>query len=90
VPHEKNTKWILISALVAAVLEACLLFAAHQPSNGPTIFTLFSVPFFMLASACGGSLGEIVFYLSIFYIFFVVTFLAHLAWTVIANDNHDT
>ena len=86
---KKRTKGILICALVAAALEAGLLFAAHQPSNGPDIFTLCVVPFFAFASVFNGSLGDVVFYLSMFLFFFAITFLAYLVWSQITKGNHD-
>jgi hypothetical protein len=75
---KKRTKGILICALLAVALEGGLLFAAHQPSNGPNIFTLCVVPFIMLTSAFSGSLGEFVFYLSMFLFFFGVACLGYL------------
>jgi hypothetical protein len=83
---KKHAKWTLISALVAAVLEASLLFAVRQPSNGPNVFTLCTLPFFVLASACGDNLGGIVFYVSIFLFFFGITYLTHLIWMLFAKD----
>jgi len=47
--------------------KAACFFAAHQPSNGPNIFTLCVVPFFAFASGINGSLGDVVFCLSMFY-----------------------
>jgi uncharacterized membrane protein YcfT len=86
---KKHSKGILICAVVAAALEAGLLFAAHQPSNGPNIFTLCVVPFFAFASAFHGSLADVVFYTSMFLFFFVITLLPYLLWMLITKDNHD-
>jgi len=86
---KKRSKGILICAVMAAALEAGLLFAEHQPSNGPNVFTLCVVPFFAFASAFIGSLGNVVFYLSMFLFFFVITLLPYLLWLLITKDNHD-
>jgi hypothetical protein len=86
---KKRTKGILICVLVAAVLEAALLLAARQPSNGPNMFTLCVVPFIILTSAFTGTFGEVVFYLSIFFFFFGVTILGYWLWTQITKGNHD-
>ena len=86
---KKHAKGILICVLVAVGLEAALLLAARQPSNGPNIFTLCVVPFIILASPFTGSFGEVAFYLLIFLFFFGVTILGYWFWKQIMTGNHD-
>ena len=86
---KKHGKGLLYCALAAAALEAGWLFVAHQPSNGPNLFTLCIVPFFMFASLFSGSLGDVVFYVSIFLAFFAYTSFAYWVWRRMTRKNHD-
>ena len=77
---KKGTKIFLISAVLAALLTAGLLYLAQRPSNGPNVFTLSIVPFYMIGVWFSGNVHQpstLPVYLSI-YLFFLAPVYATL------------
>jgi hypothetical protein len=83
----------LISSVAAALLTASLLYLAHQPSNGPNIFTISVLPFYMIGVLFSGNLhqpSEIPAYLSMCLFFFAIVYSVLWIWSPVRNDKHDT
>jgi hypothetical protein len=89
---KKRKTRLLISAVVAALLMACLLYLAQQPSNGPNIFTMSVLPFYMvgvLFSSNAHQPSEIPAYLSMYLFFFATVYFVLWIWSLVRNDKHD-
>jgi len=77
-------KRIAISLLIAAGLMAGFLALANRPSNGPNIFSVMEMPFYMvgaLFSSNAHAPSEIACYSSMFLFFFFISFRAYVAWS---------
>jgi glucan phosphoethanolaminetransferase (alkaline phosphatase superfamily) len=88
---KKCTKRCFISAVLAAVLMAGLLYLADQPSNGPNIFTTSVLPFYMIGVLFSGNAhepSEIPTYISMYLFFFVIVYAALFIWSKIV-ESHD-
>ena len=89
---KKRTKRFLISAVLAVVLTVGLLYLAHQPSNGPNIFTLSTLPFYMIGVLFSGNAhqpSEIPAYLSMYLFFFIIVYAGLFIWSKLKKD-YDT
>jgi len=74
----------LISTLLSVVLMALLLLGLRMPSNGPNIFSVFCLPFYMIGvlfTHNAHAPDDIVVYSSMFLFFFVITFIGQVLWS---------
>lgn len=63
---------------------ASLLYLAHQPSNGPNIFTMSVMPFYMVGVLFSGNAhqpSEIPAFISMYLFFFVFVYAALFLWS---------
>jgi hypothetical protein len=77
-------KRLLIAVLLAAALTAGLLALVELPSNGPTIFSLILLPFYMigvLVSHNAHQPDEFACYASMFLFFFLVSLAGLAVWS---------
>lgn len=91
-PMKKRTKRRLMSAELAAMLTVGLFYLAQQPSNGPNIFTLIILPFYMIGVFFSGNLhqpSEIAGYLSMYLFFFAIVYGALFICSKI-GESHET
>ena len=82
-PDALNMKRLLISVFVAAVLTVGVLTLVQRPANGPTIFSVLLLPFYMVGVLVSGNAhepNELVCYLSMFLFFFVVSLAVQFTW----------
>jgi glucan phosphoethanolaminetransferase (alkaline phosphatase superfamily) len=83
---KKRTKRILISALLATLLEAILVglaTVAQRTSNGQDIFTFCLMPFYMIAAVLTHNAEDtsgVLIYSLMFLFFLGITYLAQVMW----------
>jgi len=80
----KQVKRVLISLALSVVLMALLFLGARTPSNGPTVFSLLCLPFFLVGKLfdhISRLSGEIAFYSSMFLFFFTASFVTQIIWS---------
>ena len=90
-----RTKRILISAIIAIVLEVSwlgLASVAQRTSNGQDIFTLCLIPFYVIGAYLSGSAEDpsgFIIYFSMFLAFWGVVYLAVIGWSKLRKIIHD-
>src|SRR5262249_48919364 len=78
----------LIVVGISGLVSAGLLYAAQQPSSGPTVFSLCVLPFYMIGVIFSGDVhqpSEIGSFGSMFLFFFAAGYAAQIIWTKIAK-----
>ena len=81
---KKRKTRLLVSAAMAGLLMASLLYLAHQPSNGPNIFTMSVLPFYMIGVLFSGNAhqpSEIPAYISMYLFFYGLVYVVLLIWS---------
>jgi hypothetical protein len=77
-------KKLLIAVLLATALTVGLLALAQLPSNGPTLFSLMILPFYIIGAMFSHNAhqpNEAVTYSTMFLFFFVVSFVGLAVWS---------
>ena len=78
---KKQMRRFLISAVIAIAITAGLLCAIRIPSDGPNIFSLLCLPFYMVGVFFSDNVhqpDEIAAYVSMFLFFFGIAFAAQV------------
>ena len=92
---KNRTKRVLISAIVAILLQASLVglaTVAQRTSNGQDVFTFCLMPFYIIGAFLSGSAEDpsgIIIYLSMFLAFFGIVYLALIGLSKLRKIIHD-